>query len=119
MINILNRIFNKKEQQPEDYYTVTITETFVRIEHPERATEEVKWQDIEMIKLINTDQGPWLPDVWLALLGKESGCLIPQGAEGFDEVYETVSQYPNFNFENTIKSMSCTDNAEFDLWSKE
>lgn len=117
MMSIFSRFFNKKKY-PEDYFKVTITEIFVRVEHPKRATEEITWQDIELIKLINTDQGPCLPDVWLALLGRESGCLIPQGAEGFEIVYEIVSKYPGFNFENVTNSMRCTDNAEFDLWQK-
>jgi len=32
--------------------------------------------------MINTDQGPFLPDVWLVLIGKEKGCAIRQGSEG-------------------------------------
>jgi len=51
-------------------------------------------------------------------LSEEDSCLIPQGAKGFDNVYDAVSKYNGFNFENFIKSMSCTDNAEFDLWTK-
>lgn len=117
-MNIFNRFFKKKTKQPEDDYKVTVTETSIKVEHPERATEEIAWQDIEEIKFINTDQGPWLPDVWLALLGKESGCLIPQGANNYNKVYDIISEYPGFNFENVIKSMSCSDNAEFDLWTK-
>lgn len=117
-MNIFSRIFKKKTKQSEDDYKVTLTGTSIKIEHPKRTTEEIAWQDIEMIKLINTDQGPWQPDIWLALLGKESGCIIPQGANNYDKVYDIVSQYSGFNFENVIKSMSCSDNAEFDLWSK-
>jgi hypothetical protein len=103
---------------PEDNFTVIITDTLVKIEHPQRKTEQVLWENIQTIQLINTDSGPALSDVWLALFGKEDGCLIPQGAKGFDEVYAIVSKYEGFNFENVIKSMSCTDNATFDLWEK-
>ena len=108
----------KKHKEPEEYYTVTITEDFIRVEHPKQKTEEIAWSDIEEIKLINTDQGPFLPDVWLALLGRETGCLIPQGAEGYDTVYDRVSKYEGFDFENVVKSMGCVDNAEFLLWKK-
>jgi hypothetical protein len=118
-MGILDGIFIKsKPKNPEDDFKVTITDIFVRVEHPERKTEQVLWENIEQIKLINTDEGPWMPDVWLALLGKEDGCLIPQGAKGFEEVYDIVSKYDGFNFENAIKSMSCADNAEFQLWTK-
>lgn len=112
-----SKIF-KKRKEPEEYYTVTITDSFVRVEHPKRETEQVTWKNIELIKLINTDAGPFLPDVWLVLLGKEDGCMIPQGAEGFMEVYDKISQYEGFSNENFIKSMQCTSNAEFILWVK-
>jgi hypothetical protein len=118
-MGIFERIFGKpKPKNPEDNFTVTITKEYIRVEHPERKTEEVLWNDITEIKLINTNAGPFAPDVWLALLGENSGCLIPQGAKGFETVYDIISKYENFNFENFIKSMSCTDNEEFLLWKK-
>ena len=103
---------------PEDDYVITITDIFIKVEHPQRKTEQVLWDNIRTIKLINTDQGPWLPDVWLALMGREDGCLIPQGAKGFNEVYDIISKYENFDFANAIKSMTCAENAEFHLWSR-
>jgi hypothetical protein len=118
-MNILKRnLLKSNSKYPEDYFTVIINKDFVRIEHPHRKTEQIFWKDINEIKLINTDEGPLLPDVWLALLGENSGCVIPQGARGFDNVYEIISKYDNFNFENVIKCMSCTDNEHFILWTR-
>jgi hypothetical protein len=105
-------------QKPEDLFTVTVTDTSVTVEHPQRKTESVDWDDIQAILLVNTDQGPWQPDVWLTLVGKNSGCLIPQGSKGFDEVYDIVSKYPDFDFGNAIKSAACAENAEFLLWKR-
>ena len=104
--------------QPEDLFQITIDNYGVKVEHPKRNTEHINWEDIEEIKLINTDTGPFAPDIWLALLGKESGCLIPHGANGYEKVYDKVSKYPNFNFENVINSMTCSTNEEFLLWSR-
>ncbi|WP_426485652.1 hypothetical protein [Flavobacterium sp. 2] len=119
-MGILEKIFGKpKPKNPEDFFLVTINKEFIRVEHPERKTEEILWKDIDEIKLINTDDGPFVPDVWLALLGENSVCLIPHGAKGFETVYEIISKYDNFNFDNFISSMSCTDNEEFLLWKKE
>jgi hypothetical protein len=109
----------EKRKNPEDYFTVTITDELVKVEHPKRKTEQIKWADIDNIKIITTDQGPFQPDVWIALLGSETGCLIPQGAKGHDEVYNIVSKYERFNFENVIKAMSSTDNQEFLVWTRE
>ena len=117
-MNFFKKLFSPK-LQPEDYYHTIITDESVRIEHPKRKTEEIFWNKINEIKLINTDSGPASPDIWLALLGDNSGCLIPHGSKGFDEVYEIISKYENFDFENVTKSMQCTDNNDFLLWESE
>lgn len=119
LIRIFDKFFkNSKPKNPEDDFSLTITDILIKVEHPYRKTQQILWVDIEEVRLINTDEGPWLPDVWLALLGKKDGCLITQGAKGFDEVYEVVSKYEGFNFENAGRSMACADNAEFLLWKK-
>ena len=117
-MGLFSRLFSKNKKHPEDDFMVSITNESIKVEHPKRKTEQVEWKNIKEIKMINTDSGPWLPDVWLALIGENDGCLIPQGANGYDHVYEIVSKYEGFNFENVIKSMPCTDNAEFKLWNK-
>lgn len=108
---------SEKRVQPEEYYTTTITESFIRVEHPNQQTQEISWNNINEIRLINTEEGPWLPDIWLALIGDNELCLIPHGSKGFDEVYEIVSKYKNFNFENFGKSMTSTSNEQFLLWN--
>lgn len=114
-MNFFKKLFAPK-LQPENYYQTTITDTLIRVEHPKRETEKILWRDIKEIKLINTDAGPATPDIWLALLGENSGCLIPHGSKGFDKVYEIISKYENFNFENVTKSMASTSNEHFLLW---
>ena len=122
LMNFFSKLFKKREPRkpyvPEEDFIVTISDIFIKVEHPQRKTEQVLWNNVQEIKLINTADGPWFPDVWLALLGKDDGCLIPQGAKGFDEIYDVVSKYDGFNFENVGNSMGCTDNAEFLLWQK-
>ena len=117
-MKFFSNLFNPKLIHPEDYYNVTITDEFVRVEHPKIKTEQIAWSEIEVIKLINTDKGPFAPDIWLTLIGKNSGCVIPQGAKGYDDVYEIVSKYENFDFEKVIESMTCTENRDFLLWKK-
>lgn len=118
-----NKIFGSKKEnsnrkQPEDYYETEITDLYVKVTHPERKDEQIDWNEIEEIKLINTDVGPFLPDVWLILIGNGKGCSIPQGSEGWNKVYDIVSKYNGFNFENVIKSASCTNNETFELWKR-
>jgi hypothetical protein len=112
-------IIKRPAHQPEDDYIVTITTDGVDLSHGRfNINEYVKWSDIQSIILVNTAEGPWMPDVWLTLIGSHSKCTIPQGAKGYDEVYDIVSKYENFNFENVINSMTCTDNMEFLLWGR-
>ncbi len=109
---------NPIKKQMEDFYEVKIDEKSITVSHPKRPLEEIDWNEIEEIKLINTDEGPFLPDVWLILLGNGKGCSIPQGSEGWDKVYDIVSKYKNFNFGNVIKSAQCAENQTFELWKK-
>jgi hypothetical protein len=117
LINQFNKLFNRRSPQPEDLYMVTITKEMVMVEHPKWGGGSIKWDNLHTVLLINTNEGPWLPDVWLTLVDNSSRCMIPLGAKGYDEVYEIVSKYAGFNFENTGKSMGCTDNVEFLLWT--
>ena len=119
--NIFRRLFSKKEKQNihlEEAYKTTITKENVTVEHPKRPLELINWDEIEEILLVNTDEGPFLPDVWLILSGGDKGCSLPQGSDGFEKVFDIVSKYEGFDFENFIQSMSCTDSKSFILWKK-
>lgn len=118
-MKLFNKLFRKtKQKNPEDEFIVTITDELVRVEHPKRKTEMIQWNDINEIRFINTDTVPFTPDVWLALIGEKSGCLIPQCSKGCEEVYNIVSKYEGFDFEKVIKSMSCAENQQFLLWKR-
>ena len=103
----------------EDDFLITITDDLVRVEHPTRKTEEIFWKDIKEISYLNTDAGPFAPDLWLILTGDNNGCLIPHGTEGCEKVYDIVSKYNGFDFENVIEAMSSSENKQFLLWRKE
>ncbi|TND06978.1 MAG: hypothetical protein FD123_3442 [Bacteroidetes bacterium] len=105
-------------KQPEEYYNVTITDEYLKVEHPDRKPEQINWRDIEEILIVTTDEGPFLPDVWLVLTGNGTGCSLPQGAPNYDLVYDIVSKYEGFDFEAVIKSALSTDNARFDVWKR-
>src|SRR5260221_13521967 len=89
-------------KQPEDFYVTKVTGKFVSVEHPKFGKYQIDWDEVEEIKIITTDEGPILPDVWIGLFGKGNKCLIPQGAKGYDKVYNIVSKYEGFSFENVI-----------------
>lgn len=118
-MGLFQKIFGAfSSKPPEDYYKVTLSETNICVEHPKHGIQKIDWKNILTIKLINTDVGPAGIDIWLALVGKNETCLIPHGHKSFDKVYNLVSKYEDFNLENFINSMSCTDDAEFILWER-
>ena len=118
-MNLFKKVFGKTEiKQPEDYFEVTITDTFLEVTHPKTDTKQILWKEINEIKLINTNAGPFSPDIWMSLVGENSSCLIPHGSLGFDKVYDIVSKYKNFDFDNVSNSMRCVTNQEFLLWKR-
>jgi hypothetical protein len=108
----------RKRKNPEDDFVVTITDDYVKVEYPGWETTQISWEDILEIKLINTDAGPVMPDIWLVLIGENGKCIVPHGAKGFDEIYDIIAKYKGFNSENFGKSMTCTNNVEFLLWAR-
>jgi hypothetical protein len=118
LFNKLKGIFSIIKRRPEDDYKIIINGDFVEANHPWWGSGKVRWDDLQQIILINTDKGPWLPDVWLKLVDSTSFCQIPQEVKEFEEIYEIVSRFDGFSFENFIESMACTDNATFLLWEK-
>ncbi len=107
-----------KRLQPEERYIIILTDEGLTVTHPEQAVQQIQWAEIEKIELVTTDEGPWLPDVWLVLSGGGNICSIPQGASHYEEVYDKVSALPGFDFESVLSAMTSTDNARFVLWRK-
>ncbi|RYE23149.1 MAG: hypothetical protein EOP42_23565 [Sphingobacteriaceae bacterium] len=118
LLDRLKGLYSLLKRQPEDDYVVLISDDCVQVNHPWWGNKIIKWTDIEQVLLVNTDQGPWFPDVWLTLVGCNGSFKIPLGAKGYEEIYAVVSNYEGFNFENVIESMSCTERATFILWDK-
>lgn len=118
-MGFFRKLFGKESvQNGEEGFIVNITDESVSVAGPNRQTEEIFWKDITEIRFINTNDGPYDIDVWLALIGDDSGCLIPHGIQACEKVYDIVSQYDGFDFDNVIQSMSFTGNGEFLLWKR-
>ena len=107
-----------KRLEPEELYIITLTDENLTVAHPGQTVQQIQWSAIEKIELVTTDEGPWLPDVWLVLSGGGDVCSIPQGAKHYEEVYDKISVLPDFDFEAVLSATRCTDNARFMLWKK-
>lgn len=120
-MGFLSKLFKPKQPKktPEQEYLITLTEEYVKVEHPSRETEQINLADINEIGIVTTDEGPYLPDVWMVLMGEKSGCSLPQGAPKFDDVYDIVSKFEGFDYDEVINAMGSADNASFTIWKKE
>ena len=103
---------------PEDDFIITLTDESIEIIRPDGRKQAVRWDDVQTISVVTTDEGPFAPDIWFVLQGKGDACMFPQGAPKSDEAYERISQFNGFDFEALIKSMSSTENAQFLLWKR-
>ena len=81
-------------------------------------TERVRWDELRKVTIITTDQGPFLEDVFFILESSNSGALITHDWATKIQLLEQLEKLPNFNFEQVIKAMTCTDNNSFLCWEK-
>lgn len=99
-------------------FVITVNDDYIKIEHPERKTEMIKWNAIEHIAMMKTDGRGVLPSIWLILAGKGSGCVLPEGVHGFKTVMRIVSDYEGFSVENVVLAMNKTDDEPVPLWNR-
>ena len=119
MMGIFDKLFNLISVKQQDYFKVILTDQWLSVKNPKHDVETVNWDDIHTIQMVNTREGPWSPNLWLMIIAKHGHCRIPHDASGFDAVYDVVSKYKGFDFENFNKSLTCNDNTAFLLWSNE
>jgi len=82
--------------------------------------EKIYWKDVKEIRIITTDEGPYVEDVFFVLEGNEgSGCLVPHDAAVRTNLLEELqTRFPELDDELVIKAMGCTSNNSFLLWEK-
>lgn len=118
-VNLFGIFRKKKTVIPlEQRYRVTFNDRKVECTLPDGGKESVEWTDLKAILLENTDEGPFLPDVFWILVGEKGGCLFPQGAIGEMELLAEIQKLPGFDNNAVIESATCTDNRKFLCWTK-
>jgi hypothetical protein len=79
-------------------------------------TKSVRWDDLQEVGILTTDDGPWAEDVYWILLGANSRCAVSGGAQGMKELLLRLQQLPGFNNEAVIKAMGSTTHNKFVCW---
>ena len=108
----------KKTRWPEEDYVITLTDESIEVAHPNGTKETVRWDDLQTVQIVTTDQGP-LPDVWFVLCGKKNQCRFPQDAPKSKEAYERLARLEGFDYETFIQAMCVAENAQHLVWQRQ
>jgi hypothetical protein len=104
----------------EGDYQVKFDENRIELINPYGQHSDVLWQDLSVIAIKTTDEGPVQPDVfWQFYTGNEQPTLVfPQGTIGDEDLLTAMSKRLNgFNYQEVINAMGSTENALFVIWS--
>jgi hypothetical protein len=103
----------------EAKWNVTVLEDEVSCTRPNGKVESLKWDDLEVLAVETTDEGPFVADVFWYLAGKTSGFVVPLGATGEDALLKRLQALPGFDNEMLSTAMASTSNQRFILWRRD
>jgi hypothetical protein len=82
--------------------------------------EHVAWDDVARVRILTTDQGPHLEDVFFIVDSKKGdGCIVPQDLATRDGLLEALqSRLVGLNNGAVIEAMLSVDNRMFTIWEE-
>ena len=104
--------------EPESHFVVRLSDSEVVCERPDGTVERVGWDDLQKVEVVTTGDGPFAPDVFWVLHGRNGGCAIPQGATGDRQLLERLQVLPGFHNNAVIAAMSSTSDRRFLCWER-
>lgn len=91
----------------------------VRRDLGDGTAEEVAWENLVEVQIVTTDEGPFVDDVFFLLAGSGGkGVCVPQGAPGSEPLLERLQALPDFDNDQVIEAMGCSENARFVCWKR-
>jgi hypothetical protein len=117
LASLLNE-YRQTKLIPESLFVVEVSDAGVSCSRPDQTVESVTWDDLQSVEIVNTDEGPYYPDVFWVLHGSGSGCIIPQGATGEAQLLERLQMLPGFDNGAVINAMTVTTNKRSLCWRR-
>jgi hypothetical protein len=117
MFQWLRSLWRRKPKTPKA--TVSFDERLVTCRRPNGVTEELTWDELVLVEIVTTDEGPFVDDIFYCLYGEQRGCVVPSEAEGCSELVERLTKLPGFNHQAVIDAMCCASNARFPAWQRD
>jgi hypothetical protein len=99
---------------------VTFDDQEVVYRRPDGWEEGIRWDELEHVTIVTTDEGPFLDDVFFHLegAGGRERCVVPSETEGMDRLLYRFQQLPGFDNDAVISAMTSTENATFRAWTR-
>jgi hypothetical protein len=98
--------------------TVEIGEEWIICRRGETRQDGVRWSDLKAVLLETTDQGPFRNDVFWVLVGEHSRCVVPQEAEGSQELLAKLQTLAGFDSGAVVEAMGTAENKTFVCWRR-
>jgi hypothetical protein len=80
--------------------------------------ELVRWDDVTRVLIRTTDKGPFDDDVFFVVETTRESLVIPQPAQGCDDLLRALQQLSGFDNAAVIDAMGCAENREFLCWER-
>ena len=105
--------------QPESKFTVVVSDSQVAVQDPDGALSQIDLEELQRIVIRTNGLGPLLPDLWWEFYSSHAlACSFPQGATGEEAVMDLGKRLPEFDFDQVIRAMGSTSDAEFLCWAR-
>lgn len=109
--------FLKKRFQPAREQVICDDEKVVRT-RTNGETESIRWDKLESVEIMTTDEGPFGTDLFWLLRSSEGGCAVPSDADGCEEMLARLQELPGFDNCGVVAAMGSTDNHCFQVWCR-
>ena len=80
--------------------------------------EAVRWSDLQAVLIETTDQGPFHNDVFWVLVGEHSRCVVPQEAQGSQELLAKLQTLAGCDSSSVVEAMGPAENRTFVCWRR-
>ncbi|NHI93042.1 MAG: hypothetical protein EAX96_11110 [Candidatus Lokiarchaeota archaeon] len=88
------------------------------IQYSDNYSKTMLFKDLIKVKIVTTDKGPWLPDVFWILITPTATITIENEAPFIQMVLFLLQKLPGFDNDMVIKAMQSSDYAEFVVYEK-
>jgi hypothetical protein len=102
----------------ESKWAVNVSDTQVSCTRPTGHVESLNGDDLNTVVIETTNAGPYAADVFWYLVGEQTGCVVPLGATGEDEMVKRFQALPGFDNEAFSEAMTSTSNRKFIVWQR-